>query len=558
VRMKKVTSLISVLVDSHFGISTKKYTYFTKKQRLWEPIVIGGSILVVIVALYPLYHLLMRSMMDQYLQLGLENLFITTSVLLTGFLGFFFGIFFMVNALFFSKDMRVLVPLPLSPSEVITGKMFIVFLDQMFISLALLMPPLIYFGVRTGAGIHYWLYAAVVFLLSQVIPVTFIGLILLPLSRYIKINRYRDFLVFFISAILLVGVLVLVGVMGRMEDSDLTSEGLTRALADPDALISRVSVIYPPGLIAVRALTTGVGEGLLWTLLYIFMNLGAFALLVALGKKLYYHTYTELQENYASRKQFKEGELSAFLAKREKPLRALIRREWRYFLRVPSFAVNGLSSVVIFPVLLLIMAGASGSDQIQQLLDLLEVAHGFIVPAGVLVAILAGAMSTLASSVFSREGRFLRELKALPVSAKQVITAKIVQVTTVSLIGPVATIIALFVLFGINFFEALVIILASMACITFLNFIQFLIDVTRPVLDWDNPQKAMKQNLNVAFSLPVIFGFVGGMGYLGYRLSDSLSPLVMTAILLAIGVIGSLLLWRTVMSRTARLLRRDL
>ncbi|KUK91683.1 MAG: Uncharacterized protein XE05_1676, partial [Thermotogales bacterium 46_20] len=318
-RMKKVTSLISVLVDSHFGISTKKYTYFTKKQRIWEPIVIGGSILVVIFALYPLYHLLMRSMMDQYLQLGLENLFITTSVLLTGFLGFFFGIFFMVNALFFSKDMRVLVPLPLSPSEVISGKMFIVFLDQMFISLALLMPPLIYFGVRTGAGIHYWLYAAVVFLLSQVFPVTFIGLILLPLSRYVKINRYRDFLVFFISAVLLVGVLVMVGVMGRMEGTDLTSEGLTRMLADPDALISRVSVIYPPGLIAVRALTTGVWKGLLWTLFYLLMNLGAFSLLVLLGKKLYYHTYTELQESYASRKQFKEGELSTFLSKQETP-----------------------------------------------------------------------------------------------------------------------------------------------------------------------------------------------------------------------------------------------
>lgn len=556
--MKKVISLISVLVDSHFGISTKKYAYFTKKQRLWEPIVIGGSILVVIVALYPLYHLLMRSMMDQYLQLGLENLFITTSVLLTGFLGFFFGIFFMVNALFFSKDMRVLVPLPLSPSEVITGKMFIVFLDQMFISLALLMPPLIYFGVRTGAGIHYWLYAAVVFLLSQVIPVTFIGLILLPLSRYIKINRYRDFLVFFISAILLVGVLVLVGVMGRMEDSDLTSEGLTRALADPDALISRVSVIYPPGLIAVRALTTGAATGSLWTALYVLMNFGAFALLIFLGKKLYYHTYTELQESYASRKQFKEGELAVFLTKQETPLKALVRREWRYFLRVPSFAVNGLSSVVIFPVLLLIMTGASGSDQVQQILGILEGARDFIVPAGILVAILAGSLSTLASSAFSREGKLFRELKALPVSVKQVLMAKIAQITTVSLIGPAATVIALFVLFRISLLEIIAIVLTSMACITFLNFIQFLIDVSRPVLDWDNPHKAMKQNLNVAFSLPVVFGFVIGAGYLGYRLSDLLPPLVMTLILLATGVFGTMLLWRVVLSRTNALFMKDL
>ncbi len=557
-KMKKVISLISVLVDSHFGISTKKYTYFKKKQRLWEPAVIGGGVVAVVVSLSPLYYLLMKNMFDQYVQMGLENLFITTSVLLTGFLGFFFGIFFMTNALFFSKDMRTLVPLPLSPSEVITGKMFIVFLDQMFISLALLLPPLIYFGVRMELGIHYWIYAAVVFLLSQVIPVTFIGLILLPLSRYIKINRYRDFLVFFISAIILVGVLVFVGFMGRVEGNGLTPEEISQVLADPDALISRISLLYPPGLIAVRALTSGASTGFLWTVLFVFMNFGAFALLIFLGKKLYYHTYSELQESFASRKQFKEGELATFLSKHETPLKALIRREWRYFLRVPSFAVNGLSSVIILPALLLIMTGASGSDQVQQILTILEGASGFVVPAGVLVAVLAGSLSTLASSVFSREGKLFRELKALPISVKQVVMAKIMQITTVSLIGPAATVIALFVLFRISLFEGIAIILTSMVCITFLNFIQFLIDVSRPVLDWDNPHKAMKQNLNVAFSLPVIFGFVVGAGYLGYRLSDLLSPLEMTLVLLVTGILGTLLLWRTILSRTSALLIRDL
>ncbi len=40
-----------------------------------------------------------------------------------------------------------------------------------------------------------------------------------------------------------------------------------------------------------------------------------------------------------------------------------------------------------------------------------------------------------------------------------------------------------------------------------------LIDAFKPTFDWDNPQKAMKQNANGLFSILVIFGILILLGF---------------------------------------------
>ena len=46
------------------------------------------------------------------------------------------------------------------------------------------------------------------------------------------------------------------------------------------------------------------------------------------------------------------------------------------------------------------------------------------------------------------------------------------------------------------------------------------IDILRPMLDWDNPQRAMKQNLNVLISLAVGALYLGGLVFLTIKIID--------------------------------------
>jgi ABC-2 type transport system permease protein len=40
-----------------------------------------------------------------------------------------------------------------------------------------------------------------------------------------------------------------------------------------------------------------------------------------------------------------------------------------------------------------------------------------------------------------------------------------------------------------------------------------IIDLARPLLDWTNPQKAIKQNLNVLLAILADIGILSGLGY---------------------------------------------
>lgn len=540
-KWKRLTSLISTLINSHYGISYKKFIYFKKRERLWEPILITFAIFSMIVGMVPLYSIIMKTTFEQMTAMGLQNLFLMQAFTATTFMGFFFGLFIVVNHLFFSREVKVLLPLPLKPAEVMTAKFSVIMLDQMLISLVLLLPPLVYFGVKTSQGLLYWIFAAVIFLLSQILPVMMATVIILPLYRIIKFDRYRDFFIFILASLLLVASLLFVAVTNKMSFSGgVSPESLARILSDPDGLINKFGRVYPPAILVVKSLTAGGLERVITFSGFVALHVVVFFLLLFIGRKFYYSTYMELQEAHAKRAKIEKDEFKRLFGKSRGRFAALLAREWKYFLRVPSFSFNGFINVVIFPILLLIFASVDG-EQMEEIKRFIPLIKPYAVPIGVLVAVLAGGINSLSPTLLSREGRMFVELKALPVSPTTLFTVKFTHIMTITIIAPVFVSIALHMFLELSLIQSLSIFFISTMNLLFLNLVQTMIDSKKPVLDWDNPSKAMKQNINVALTIPIIFGFVGGFGYLGFLLKDTLPPVIMSSILLLIGIAGSAL-----------------
>lgn len=558
-KRKPWISLFLILLNEHYGLSKKRYFYFEKKQRLWEFALIPIVIVAMVASLAPLYRIIMTGMLEQYTMMGMEALFLSNAYMLAGIFGFFLGIFMIVSTFFFSKDMNLLSTLPMKPWQIISAKTCVVLMDQMIISLALLLPPLIYFGVSTNASPLYWVSAVVVFLCSQIFPIAISMIVILPLAHKIRFNRYKDFMVFFLATVVVIAVLAFQYVMMQSAGTYETTEAMLEAMANPELLVNRISMVYPPAFLATKALTAPAIQGLGWLLIFLGAHIGLFLILLGFGNRFYLQVYSDLQEKYAQRSVLKEGELSLRFGAQKPPITALWQREWRYFLREPSFAFNGLGAVVIFPILILVMAaaGSRGSNEIRALTEMIHEFSQFTVPIGILLGTLPGAMNSLSSSLFSREGKMLKELRVLPFTPIQILKVKLAQILSLSMIGPIMTGVAMYILFRINFGEILAIVFGSAVCMTFLNLVQVVIDAIRPVLDWDNPHKAMKANLNVAFSIPIIFGFCFGLGFLGFLLRDVLPPMGMTAILFLVGIFGSWITWPAVVKRTTALFARD-
>jgi ABC-2 type transport system permease protein len=208
--------------------------------------------------------------------------------------------------------------------------------------------------------------------------------------------------------------------------------------------------------------------------------------------------------------------------------------------------------------MIIILLSTYKTGQLSQFESYIQALKPYFIPIATLIGILSGGINGLASSIFSREGKYLPELKIVPVKSQTVLTIKLLHVSTISFIGPLIGTIAIGVILNASVFEIILAFIISALTITFLNIIQFIIDAVRPMLEWDNPQKAMKQNLNVLFSILITFGYVAGMAATGYFTRDYIQPWLMSLLLFLVSLAGSYFMWKIAVYKTRKLLSGDM
>jgi ABC-2 type transport system permease protein len=136
--------------------------------------------------------------------------------------------------------------------------------------------------------------------------------------------------------------------------------------------------------------------------------------------------------------------------------------------------------------------------------------------------------------------------------------AKVKQSIQISSLGLVSGLIIGTLLFKLNLYEFCGAMILSIIFNLFLNIIQMIIDASKPYLNWDNPQKAMKQNINGGLAVLLVFGVVGVVGFLIYKLVPLFDQYIILIILNLIFLLFSFLLWRYLKRKTVQLLSREL
>jgi len=278
---------------------------------------------------------------------------------------------------------------------------------------------------------------------------------------------------------------------------------------------------------------------------------------LVIGEKMYYKSFLRFQDHPGRTNKLTSKQIYSAIGKKRSPFQALLTREWRYFLRVPSFSFNGFGNVVIFPVLIVIFYFAKNNSEFQMLFEKLMALNHFNVPIGSLLGTVIGGMNMLSSTAFSREGKLLAELEPLPVKSATLFKVKLLHVSMVSFIGPLSASLAFFLLFKATFTECILMFLISIVLVLFLNLVQLLLDASFPSLNWENPQKAMKQNINGLYTILIVFGFVGAIAFLGFLLRDVLSAGAMSIILFIIGLSGCLAFYSLSKGAVSRLMEKD-
>ena len=127
--------------------------------------------------------------------MGQEHAILALGLLVGQLLILIFGPYYVISAFYFSRDLDMLIPLPVRPSEVLVSKFVVLLVNEYMTVACIVLPFVITFGILDKGGIGYWVSATLVYMALPVIPLVIVSLIVVPMMRFINISRKKDILI---------------------------------------------------------------------------------------------------------------------------------------------------------------------------------------------------------------------------------------------------------------------------------------------------------------------------------------------------------------------------
>lgn len=432
---------------------------------------------------------------------------------------FIFGIFYVMSTFYFSMDIEKLLPLPLKPSTILGAKFTVVAIYEYLTELVFLLPIMITFGVMSKAGVVYYLYAILVFLTLPVVPLVIAAFITMVIMRFTPFAKNKDLFntvagIFVI--ILSVGINIF---FQRLGANNQDPEQLLMLMAQGNnSLVDTMSSFIPSAKLAVNALVfSGELKGLINILLFLVITIAFLLILLVLGEALYFKGVIGITQSSSKRKKLSSEEFEESTTQ-SSAIKSYLFKELRILFRTPAYFMNCVLISFLFPVILMVPI-FSQPDAMQGLKEVRAVVNagnlpGFIIAAAFGIMMFIAVANPTSCTAISREGQNIFVCKYLPISYKKQLIAKALSSILLNLIGIGLMIVAAMVIIIPPVYLLVQVVVLGILITIFDAFIGLLVDLSFPKLQWDNEQRAVKQNMNVL--IVMFLGFaIGGATVFG-------------------------------------------
>lgn len=425
------------------------------------------------------------------------ELVITSMYVSAVLLMFFMAVPFVVSTFFYAKDMRFLSSLPVREDLIIFSKLSTVYLYLLIISLLLMGPAIVIYGLNVGFDLALIIFGLLALLLSPVLPLLVSALFILFVTRLVSGSNRRNLLSIFGNLLLIVAIIAFQLGFNRFIANP---EYLEKIFSNQEGILGLIGLRFPPSI----WVTKMIQGSFLDTIYFIAINLVFFLLLQALAKRFYRRAMSAFNQGASV------GRGKIYYRKRSKGWQ-LIKRHVLIILKKPIFLLNTVL-LLIFPIILFVALGLTGEVNLEILANPQISPYLIFIFTGLLIS--PAAFANLSATAITREGRSFWELKALPISVQENIRYRVLTTLVFNFFGSgLLLIIALFIL-PVTFEIILLGSILGIILTLFFATVDIIINIYRPFLNWTNPNAAIKNNLNVMISL----GIRAGLGLIVYLL----------------------------------------
>ena len=441
---------------------------------------------------------------------GLQNLMVGLYVSLGTVLVFLFGILYVISIFYFTGDIEKLLPLPLQADEIIGAKLAVTAAWEYLYLAVLVLPPLVVFGIRSQAGVSFYLFLAGVFVLLPVVPLCLASILVLLIMRFTPLARNKDR--FNMVAGILAMLLAFGFVFGTQSMAGFDELDLAQMISSGSESVARLTTaVFPGTSFAVGALTMPNATRQLGQLgLLLLVACAAVLLTFRLARLLYFKGVIGVGTSAAKRRRLTSAELSqagrggsAFWTYWLKDVRILVR--------TPVFFMNNVLMNFLWPVFFVLpmLAGAGGESDSGALIAF---ARGFLAdPQGkgaawsiavcFAVACFISGTNGITESALSREGETFYIMKIIPMSWWRQIMAKVSAGVAFSLAGTLLPLLLAAAVLRPPAWLVLSWLAVLPGGILMPNLGGIFFELFWPKLHWEHEQKAVKQNLNVLYGM---------------------------------------------------------
>lgn len=493
--MRKYLSLTRVLLKNSMGMMSDG------KSKKALNVFIYGVLAVCMIPLGFTLYMMFNTAMAQLQLLQQEGAVLALGFHISSLVTFLFSIFLIPSIFYFSKDSETLLALPLPPQTILSAKFSVCLVYEYAFTLIVCVPLYIAYANNAAIGIPYILLALAIFITLPIYPLVLSSIITMLLMRFVPFFKNRDrfnMIAGILSIILAFGFSFAMNSGTIAEDPNALISMLTQG---NNSMISLFSKIFPAIPFAAEAL---ISSDALQLVYYILITCAALAVLVILGKWLYFKGAIGFSETKSSRKELSAKDFAR--VSRHSKVRTYLIKELRLLIRTPVYAINCIGMCVLMPIMLLVIFITADADVLlQQLPDITPYLDGMLpyaVLAGMASGFLFSNLNMISSTAISREGTNISFMKYIPMSLKQQLQAKVLSGILMSVISMLLTMVCVYFLLPIFpltwYFAAAA---ASLITIVLGNYASLALDILHPKLVWEQEAAAVKQNMSGIVSM---------------------------------------------------------
>ena len=452
---------------------------------------------------------------------NIEQPFAFINIMLLGNFGILFleSIFQVINILYFSKDLKVFLRMPIKSRDIIHSKLLKIITSGYEMEIIMLAIPMIVYGIMMNVGYQFYCYIPIILLVLPIIPVCITSVIVAIIMRFtntIKNKSKAMYLTIFIAMFL---IDIIVSMMGNQlsiaqlfKDEVLTTEN---GLAIEIAKYFKLVIPIMNTLLNYNSI-----EGIKLLLFYCLSSFTIYFVTILVISPIYLKGVIGSIIN-GNKKIKEKTELTLDDFKEKDYKKSYLLKEYWIICRSPIFFIQCLVFPVVLAVVVLTMATSLfafskgiGFNVVAKLTALINKPWF----SGVFASISqVFYMINFASIIaFSKEERWCVLCKYIPIKFSRQINLKL-KVGKLTNFFTSLTVILLYYTCTDNIFRSIIVLLISLGLNLFGEKIKILIDLKNPKTDWDNEYTMMKQNTNVMYELfytMIVVSIIIGLGFI--------------------------------------------